>query len=280
MEWFPKIFKILGLWPPHEKRAKIAYYSVYIAFFAVFTLHLNISEIIQCYLNRNDFRQTLLNLGIIVLHLIATMRIVHWHFVRNDCKKLLRLLLNSKFTFARYHLGVASREIEELEAFRVGRIQSANKQSCSLYFGVIFLMFGDICVSYISVRVINAWEMRQNGSVVGKILPYNTYFVFDVERYYDAAWLYQFLSILYTMYQMGREWVLNSCFSNFGSAVLVAIDVFVISIIINITSQLEIVQKALRTLDDFLHDTPAEKRGFVKETKLVQCINETQRLLW
>lgn len=180
MGWFPNIFKILGLWPPKDKKRKFFYYCLYIPIFAFFTLHLNISEIIQCYLDRNDFKQTLLNLGIIVLHLIATMRIIHWHFARNNCVGIMKQLFKRRSVF------------EEEE------IRTANRQACTLYFGVIFLMFCDIFVSYISVRFINAKQNTQ-------ILPYNTYFFFDAEKYYDIAWFYQFISILYTMYQMGRE---------------------------------------------------------------------------
>lgn len=58
-----------------------------------------------------------------------------------------------------------------------------------------------------------------------------------------------------------------------------AIDAFVISIIINVTGQLKIVQKALRTIDDHLDDVPERQRDFAKQTKLVKAVNEIQRLL-
>lgn len=48
----------------------------------------------------------------------------------------------------------------------------------------------------------------------------------------------------------------------------------------NLMGHLKIVQKALTTINDHLEGIPAENRDFVKETKLVQCINEIQRLLW
>lgn len=177
---------------------------------------------IECYNNRNDFKQTLLNLGIIFLHLIATVRIIHWHFVRNDCKDLLKQLLADNFTFKKFHLEYNFKKtglndmkiqknyktpntIEEMEKFRLTTIKFANKQACTLYFAVAFLMFGDILVSYVSVRVINAWQKN----TTTKILPYNTYFFFDAQEYYNIAWLYQFLSILFTMYQMGRKLLLS-----------------------------------------------------------------------
>lgn len=228
MVWFPKIFKFLGLWPPEKNKQKqVLYYIIYLPIFAFFTLYLNVSEMIECYQNRNDFKQTLLNLGIIFLHAIATMRIIHWHCVQNECKNLHQKLLTNNFTFVRLHSGQNifksfkshttkqrisnnNETIEQLEDFRRKTIKFANKQSCSLYFGVAFLMFCDILVSYVSVRVINAWEMKQNANnatAVRKILPYNTYFFFDAQCYYDIAWLYQFFSILFTMYQMGRKYI-------------------------------------------------------------------------
>lgn len=202
MQWFPKIFQFLGLWPPSNQ--KLLYYSVYAPIFTFFTLYLNISEIIECYNNKSNFKATLLNLGIICLHLIATMRILHWHFVRNDCQLLLNRLLADKFTFKQLHKHTKSTAIEELENYRTHTIKFANRQSCILYFGVAFLMFGDIFVSYVSVRVLNAWQAKHNVNAT-KILPYNTYFFFDAQKYYDVAWLYQFFSILFTMTQMGRK---------------------------------------------------------------------------
>lgn len=53
-----------------------------------------------------------------------------------------------------------------------------------------------------------------------------------------------------------------------------------LSVIINLMSHLKIVQRALTTIDDHLEEIPVESRDFVKETKLVQCISEIQRLLW
>lgn len=228
MRWFPKIFQFLGLWPPPNK--KRLYYSIYAPFFGFFTLYLNVSEIIECYNNKSDFKQTLLNLGIICLHLIATMRIIHWHFVRNDCEILLNRLLAGNFTFEKFHLeqfaltkkgacdsyeaaakfwrlnGAKIRQtphnekIEKLEDYRTKTIKRANRQSCILYFGLAFSIIGDLFVSYVSVRVLNARETNAT-----KILPYNTYFVFDAQKYYDVAWLYQYFSILFTMSQMGRK---------------------------------------------------------------------------
>lgn len=197
MSWFPDIFKVLGLWPPESSTKRLLYYTAYVPAFLFFTLHLNLSEIIECYRNRADFKQTLLNLAMIFLHLIATVRIVHWHFVRGDCKVLTEELLDDGFNFQSFH-GCAFEKVRHLEAFRVGQIRFANRQSCSLYFGVASLIFCDILVSYVSVRILG----RSTG---GKLLPYNTYFFFDAERYYDAAWLYQFVSILYTMLQMSRK---------------------------------------------------------------------------
>lgn len=59
-----------------------------------------------------------------------------------------------------------------------------------------------------------------------------------------------------------------------------AIDIFVLSVIINLMAHLKIVQTALRTIDDHLEKIPVENRNFIKETKLAQCVNEIQRVLW
>lgn len=180
--WYPNIFKMLGLWPPNDKKRMFLYYCLYVPIFAFFTLYLNVSEIIQCYLDRNDFKQTLLNLGIIFLHLIATVRIIHWHFARNDCVGIIKRLF-------KYGSVIVEQEIRK-----------ANRQACILYFTMIILMFCDISVSYISVLFVNA-----NNPNTTRILPYNTYFFFDADKYYNIAWFYQYTSIVYTMMQMGRE---------------------------------------------------------------------------
>lgn len=58
-----------------------------------------------------------------------------------------------------------------------------------------------------------------------------------------------------------------------------AVDVLVLSVIINLMGQLKIVQKAIRTIDDHLEEVEEGRRDFLKELKLAKCVSEIQRLL-
>lgn len=93
------ILKYSGLWPPEEKRAKFVYFCIFIPIFFTFSIMENITAAIEIFRTRDQFKITMLNIGVIALPLISTFRIVHYQLHITGCKDMMNLIKRKSFNF-------------------------------------------------------------------------------------------------------------------------------------------------------------------------------------
>lgn len=93
-----------------------------------------------------------------------------------------------------------------MEIFRLQKAKTANDDSCILYAYFIICGCGDTLLAYSSALVVtHLTAMQAHGEPYEKILPYNAYYIFDIQKYYYVAWAYQFASYFYLVYNIIRE---------------------------------------------------------------------------
>lgn len=96
------ILRYSGLWPPVEKRFKGVYMLIFVLFFFSFSAMENITAVIQIFITRSQFKETVVNIGILVLPLISTMRVIHFHMHIDDCREIVHMLERKSFNFGNF----------------------------------------------------------------------------------------------------------------------------------------------------------------------------------
>lgn len=60
---------------------------------------------------------------------------------------------------------------------------------------------------------------------------------------------------------------------------ILAVDTFVLIVLVNIVDQLKVMQKAIRSVDKGLEAMEADKAEFLVEVRLIKCYDEIRNLL-
>lgn len=97
-----KLLKYSGLRPPSGKKARFWYFCIIIPPFLLLGVLENIAATIQIFVTKDQFRTTMLNIGMWVPTVCSTMRLIYYYIHITDYAKVIEMLQRKSFNFENF----------------------------------------------------------------------------------------------------------------------------------------------------------------------------------